>query len=185
MVDFDYDSTELSLWPRWDMKWTLGIRSLFMFFDSRASQSFGQAAAGSGIFQARDWNNLAGVGPHAALELVRHLGDSGWSFYVGGDFASLYNASHVGFTTQSTTLGPDGRPLFGLTRHFGTNDAPTINFRTGLTWQPSRFSESRLFLGYQYERFWALNRLAPVGSNPPSTGQVWDQGLVLQANIRF
>jgi hypothetical protein len=185
MVDFDYNSREFSLWPRWEMKWTFGIRSLFLFFDSRFNQPFGQAAAGNGIFQARNYNNVGGAGPHAALELTRHLGDSGWSLYVWGDVASVFDGSHVAFLTRSTTLGPDGRPLVGETRHFGTQASPILNFRAGVTWQPSRSSAARLFLGYQYERFWALDRLPPVGNNPPSVGQLWDQGIVLQATFRY
>jgi hypothetical protein len=185
IIDYDYNSRELSLWPRWDMKWTLGIQTLFLFFDSRLNQPFNQAAAGNGIFQARDYSNVAGLGPHAALQLARHLGNSGWSFYLRTDFSSVYHASHVGFITDSTTPSPAGRPLVGDVTHFGTQDSPIVNFRAGLTWQPSNYSGTRLFLGYQYEHFWALNRLPPVGNNPPSKGEVWDQGVVLQAVINY
>jgi hypothetical protein len=185
IVDFDYNSRELSLYPGCDMKWTIGIRSLFMSFDSRFTQPSGQAAAGNGIFQARDSNNIAGVGPHVALQLLQHLGHSGWSLGLKTDFASIYHDSHVGYSTESTTLGPDGRPLFGQTTHFATQDSPTINVQAGLSWQPAPQSPSRFFLGYQYEHFWALDRLPPTGNNPPSVGQVWDQGIVLQATFRY
>lgn len=185
IIDFDYNSRELSLWPNWDMKWTLGIRSLFMFFDSQVNQSFGQAAVGNGIFQARNSNNLAGAGPHIGLETARRIGDSGWSFNFRTDFASVFEGSDVSFFTRSTTLGPNGQPLFGETRHSGTQVAPILSLRLGLTWQPPRYSHSRFFLGYQYERFWALDRLPPTGNNPPSLGQLWDQGLVLQAAFSY
>jgi hypothetical protein len=185
IIDYDYNSRELSLWPRWDMKWTLGIQTLFLFFDSRLNQPSNRAAAGNGIFQARDYSNVAGLGPHAALQLARQLGNSRWSFFLRTDFSSVYHASHVGFISDSTTLSPAGRPLVGEVTHFGTQDSPIVNFRAGLTWQPSRSSDTRLFLGYQYEHFWALNRLPPVGNNPPSKGEIWDQGVVLQATINY
>ncbi|SIO59875.1 hypothetical protein SAMN05444166_6194 [Singulisphaera sp. GP187] len=185
MIDFDYNSRELSLGPDWDMKWTLGIRTLFMFFDSRFNQPFGQAAAGNGIFQARQYNNIAGAGPHAALDLVRHLGNSGWSLDFRTDFASVFDGSHIGFLTRSTTLGPDGRPLSGETRRFGTQDTPILNIRAGATWQPSRNSSTRFFLGYQYERFWALDSLPSTATTPPSVGQLWQQGIVLQATFNY
>ena len=76
MIDLDYSNSELSLWPKWDMKWTVGLRILTLFSDSRAAQPFAQAAAGSGIVQTRDYINPVGFGPHAALELARRLGDS-------------------------------------------------------------------------------------------------------------
>jgi hypothetical protein len=185
MIDFDYNSRELSLWPHWEMRWTVGIRALFLFFDSGFNRPFGQAAAGNGVFQARDFNNVGGAGPHAALELARRLGNSGWSLYLRGDAASVFDGSDVGFLTRSTTVGPDGRPLVGETHHHGTQASPVLNFRAGVTWQPSRSSAARVFLGYQYERFWALDRLPPVGNNPPSVGQLWDQGAVLQATINY
>jgi hypothetical protein len=185
MIDLDYNSPELSLWPKWDMRWVAGARILTLFYDSQFNQPFDQAAAGSGTFQARQFNNLAGGGPHAALEVARHLENSGWSLYLRTDFASVFEGSHLGFLTRSTTLGPSGQPLFGQTTHFGSQDAPILSLRTGLSWQPSRSSGTRLFLGYQYERFWSLDRLPPVGNNPPSVGQVWFQGIVLQATINY
>lgn len=183
MIDFDYNSRELSLWPRWDIRWTLGGRILTTFFDSRLNQPLSQAAAGSGFFQVSQFNNLTGGGPHAALELARHLGDSGWSFDVRGDFAGVYEGSRLGFSTLSTTLGPTGRPLAGQSRLFGHQDAPILNLRAGLNWQPFPSSLTRFFLGYQFERFWALNGEGPTG--PPSRGQLWDQGAVLQVNFNF
>jgi hypothetical protein len=181
MIDFDYSSRELSLWPKCDMKWTFGLRVLTLFFDSRADQPFAQAAAGSGIFQAREYNNLVGLGPHAALELVRHLGASGWALCLNTDFSSEFNWSHQGFFTRSTTLGPAGRPLAGESFVFFHQGTSIVNVQAGVTWQPSRSSATRLFLGYQYERWFALEGVVDSGSH----GQLWDQGVVLQATIHF
>jgi hypothetical protein len=188
ILDFDYNSSELSLGPQWDMRWAFGLRSLFLFYDSRANQSFGQASAGDGVFQARNFNNLFGFGPHAALELTRHLGESGWSLSARGDFAGTFDWTSQGFSTLSTTLGPHGRPLFGETRAFGHQAAPMITGRAGVAWQPSPSSHSRLFIGYQYEVFWSLVRVSQSSGSPfpvPSLGQFWDQGLVLQASFCF
>ena len=101
------------------------------------------------------------------------------------DLASLYDGSHVGFLTRSSTLGFNGLPLPGATRYFGAQDTPIVNVRAGITWQSSRNSAMRFFLGYQYEHFWALDRLPPTGNNPPSVGQVWDQGIILQATFHY
>jgi hypothetical protein len=188
MIDFDYNSRELSYLPKWDMQWTLGLRTLFLFFDSRFNQPFDQAAAGNGIFQARNFNNLFGLGPHAALELAHRLGDSGWSLYLRGDFTGTFDWMHQGWSTRSTTLGPDGRPLLGQTLAFGHQAAPIINGQAGVTWRPSPSSGTRLFLGYQYEVFWDLDRVNNVLTTPfnnPSKGTLWDQGLVLQASINY
>src|SRR5262249_3739268 len=46
IIDLDYSSREFSLWPNWNMKWTVGVRILVLFFDAQADQPFAQAAAG-------------------------------------------------------------------------------------------------------------------------------------------
>jgi hypothetical protein len=188
ILDLNYNSREFALGPDWDMKWTFGLRQLFLFFDSRSSRPFDQAATGSGIFQGRNFNDLYGLGPHGALELSRHLGNSGWSLYARCDAAGTFDWTKQGFVAAFTTIGPHGRPLVGETRAFGHQAAPMINGQTGLTWRPSPASGVRLFVGYQYEVFWDLVRVSQSngsGFNLPSLGTFWDQGVVLQATINY
>jgi hypothetical protein len=181
MIDLDYSNSELSLWPKWDMKWTVGLRILTLFSDSRAAQPFAQAAAGSGIVQTRDYINPVGFGPHAALELARRLGDSGWALRFRSDLSTDFTSGQEGFFTRSTTLGPAGRPLAGESFVFFHQGTSIVNVQAGVTWQPSHSSATRLFLGYQYERWFALEGVVDSGSH----GQFWDQGVVLQATIHF
>jgi hypothetical protein len=182
MIDLDYNSRELSLWPQWDMKWTTGLRLMSLFFDNAAARATQTAGAG-GSTQASEFNNLFGLGPHAAVGLSRRLGDSGLSFFAWGDVATLFTYNQQGWLDR--TIGPNGMPLPGETRAFGHQESPMINFRTGVVWQPSPASFTRVFLGYQYEYFWALNRVPSSGPNPPSTGQLNNQGLVIQATLNY
>ena len=91
IIDLDYNSRELSLWPKWDMKWTLGLRNMFLFSATQGTQPFGQAASSNGIVFARQSNNVYGIGPHAALELNHRLGDSGWSLYTRIDAGAVFS----------------------------------------------------------------------------------------------
>ena len=46
----------------------------------------------------------------------------------------------------------------------------------------------KFYIGYQYDVIWDLNGLVqsqPSGFSPPSSGQFWDQGIVMQATFRF
>ncbi len=45
----------------------------------------------------------------------------------------------------------------------------------------------RLFLGYQLEYFWALDRLNPSGPTAftVSHGDLWDQGVFMQATFNY
>jgi hypothetical protein len=188
MIDVDYNSRELSLGPKCGMKWTLGLRTLLLFFDSQANQSAAQAAAGNGLVQQRNSNNLYGVGPHMALELTRRLGDSGFSFLTWVDVAGTFANVFEDYTTRSAPSGPTAKPFFGRTQAFGHQASPMINARAGLSWQPTPTSATRIFAGYQYEVIWDLDRVpnnSPFPFNYPSLGQFFDQGLVLQATIRW
>jgi hypothetical protein len=181
IINLDYISREFSLWPNWNMKWTLGIQTLFLFFDSRADQLFDQAAAGSGIFQMRESNHFVGVGPHIGLELSRNVADTGLSLLMRADFTSNFGRLNQEFFTESTTLGPDGRPLAAQTHVANWLTAPTINAQVGIGWQPPSYPLVLFFLGYQYEYWWNVGKNLDTGSR----ADLWDQGIVLQATWRF
>ena len=106
MFDLDYNSRELSLWPQWDMKWSVGLRNLFINWAAQGTQPFTQAPAG-GVFQARQFNNTYGIGPHWALQLDRFLGDSGWSLMTRFDVAGTFAYISEGWLAKS---GGSARP---------------------------------------------------------------------------
>jgi hypothetical protein len=181
VLDFDYNSREFSLWPHWTMRWTFGVRALFVFFDSQADQPFVQAAAGSGIFQMREGSHLSAVGPHAGLELTRCVGDTGLTLTLRTDFTTDLARVHETYLTRSTTLGPDGQPLAGVTADAHWWNTPIVNVQVGLGWQPPGWSAARFFLGYQYEHWWRVGGNLDTGAR----ANLWDQGIVLQAAFRF
>jgi hypothetical protein len=190
MLDLDYNSRELSLWPKCDMKWTLGLRMLFLYSEVTGMQPFDQALAqgGSGVVFAQSSNNTFAIGPHTALELHHRLGDSGWAIYCRTDFGAGFACVNADWLTALGTRGPNGRPIPGQTYGFGHQFIPMVNGRAGLSWQPGPASGARLFIGYQYEVFWDLNRLAQSNGtpfSPPSLGQYWSQGVVLQATLNW
>jgi hypothetical protein len=188
IIDIDYNSRELSLWDQWDMKWTFGLRQIFLFYDTQGAQSFGQAAGTNGIMFARQVNDMYGIGPHAAIELNRRFGTSGWSFYCRGDFSGSLDYVNQAWVTGSTTLDAKGHGTPGQTSQFGHQAAPIITGRAGLSWKPAPTSGTRLFIGYQYMSIWNLNILPQsngTGFSPGSTGQFWSQGVVLQATFNY
>ncbi len=71
IVDLDYISRELSLWPKWDMTWRFGGRTGWIYFDSRADEPFAAAAAGSGVFEQRTSDSFVGFGPHGGVVVDR------------------------------------------------------------------------------------------------------------------
>ena len=67
---------------------------------AQGTEPFAQAPAG-GVFQARAVNNNYSLGPHAALQLERHLGNSGWSLSTRVDAAGLFDFLDEGWLTKS------------------------------------------------------------------------------------
>lgn len=180
-VGLDYTSAETSLWPHWDMKWSVGVRLLYVFFDSRADESPDLAAAGSTIFEQRESNWYAGFGPHVGLELDRQIDGTGLSFVVRGDGAIYLGRLRQGFFEQSTALGPNGVPLGGEMTTPVSQAVPALGVFVGLRWQPPRWQGANLYLGYQYEHWWDVGK----NNSTLSSGELNVQGIFLRAEWNF
>jgi hypothetical protein len=188
IFDIDYNTRELSLWPKCDMKWTIGLRQMWLFYGLQGDQPFSQAAGSNRIAFAQATNNAYGIGPHGALELNHRLGDSGFGLYTRLDGGAVYSNVWDQWNTVSSTTGAGGQPLRGQTNSFGHQFMPMLNWRAGVTYKPAQYSGVRVFLGYQYEVFWDLNRLPQANAtpfSPPSLGQYQSQGLILQGTLNW
>ena len=171
--DFDYTSSETSLWPHCDMKWRVGLRLANLYFDSRADEAFAQAAAGTGIFESYTTNHFLGVGPHAGLELARRWEALRLACFTRVDFGTLLGRLHQRFVEQSTSLGS------AETLDSGSQAVPIVNIQAGLRWQPLANQDAEWFLGYVYEHWWSVGKLGD------SSAEVADQGIVLRLRVGF
>ena len=99
IVDLDYNSRELSLFPKWDMKWTFGMRVMNLFF---ALADYPTIHDGEAALSTRQRSTTSsGIGPHSGVELSRHLGDSGLSFYIRIDLADLFDNTQGGWLDKT------------------------------------------------------------------------------------
>jgi hypothetical protein len=178
IIDLDYVSRELSLWPHCGMVWRFGLRLNSLYFDSQADAP-PAAAAGVGYLESRSTNLFLGIGPHAGVELAQTVEGSGLALVGRIEAASLSGRVRQGFFQE--VLGPGGVPVAGITRDANPETAPVINVQGGLGWQPPRYPYTHFFLGYEYEYWWDVGRL----STRLSRGEVSDQGIVLRAEFNF
>jgi hypothetical protein len=174
VLDLDYRSGEISLWPKWDVQWTCGLRLAYAYFDSRAD---GPPVLG-GVVEAGTSNSYVGFGPHAGLELGRRLGCPGLTLTGKVDVSTMLGRLRQGFFEEAVTAGVLER---GETRVSSSQDVPVVTGILGLDWQPPAYPGTRLFVGYQYEYWWNVGRLSTTGSR----GELGDQGPVLRAEIDF
>jgi cobalt-zinc-cadmium efflux system outer membrane protein len=171
----EYTSDETSLWPNWDMKWAVGVRTIWMFFDSRADEPPALAAGGSTVFEQRESNWYWGIGPNVGLELDRQVGCTGLAFVLRGDFSIYLGRLRQRFAEASTT------GLFGETSEGVEQGVPTFGTFVGFRWQPPQWPEAILYLGYQYEHWWDIAR----NNQTTSTGELNVQGIFVRGEWRF
>lgn len=181
VADFDYQSWEISCWPEWDMRWTVGGRLAYLYYDSSQAQSAAQASAGSGILDTRVTNSYVGFGPHVALELSRKLAGTGLAGLIRWDSGIELGRIRQGFFEDLAGVDAAGRPLGGTTRVSSSQSDPWTNIQAGLSWQPPGWLDVHLFLGYEYEYWWNVGRL----SITPSRGEMSNQGAVLRAEFNY
>jgi len=181
VLDLDYQSWEMSLWPNWEMKWWFGLRQANIYFDSQENESLAAAAAGSGIFATRTTNHYLGWGPHYGLELDRHWGATGLSLVTWADGATLLGRTVQHYQASSTLLGSTGQSLVGLTTDSNPQTVPIVSLFLGVAWQPPRFPRFRFSVGYDYEYWWNVGRI----SNLAPRAEMSDQGVLLRAEFNF
>jgi hypothetical protein len=185
-VDLDYACEEMSLWPHWDMRWHVGLRYSYVYFDSQSDEAFAAAAAGSGIYEARTTNSFVGIGPHAGVDLSRNFGcGCGLGFVAKADFAMLFGRVRQQFIEHTTTPGADGQPLVGEVSASDSVGVPVLTLQAGLGWKPPNYPRANFFLGYQYEYWWEVGLLANINNGGGTFGELSDQGFVLRAEFNF
>jgi hypothetical protein len=185
-TDIDYASWEFTPWTNWVMKWRVGVRTAFSWFDTTASQPFDVAAAGSGLFAARTTNFQAGAGPHFGVQLDHRIADSGFSFVGKIDIADVFSRIRQKFSVATTTLTPQGNPARGVALDRFWNEVPILNYQVGLGWQPPNYPNVRLFAGYLYEYWWQVGTNSNLEGTPRGKFGFFDnQGVVLQGSVDF
>jgi hypothetical protein len=179
--DFDYSSREISLGENWIMKWTVGGRLAFLYFDSQANQAFALPGSPDFFLDQRTTNFFAGFGPHAGLELTRKIQGTGLSLIGKADFATLLGRVHQGFL-EASSVPPPGSPFSSSALHVsGSQDVPMVTTDAGIGWQPPAYPFAQFFFGYHFEYWWNAGRL----STSASRGQISDEGVTLRAEFVF
>jgi hypothetical protein len=168
-LGLDYSNTETSLWPNWDMKWTLGLRLMYVYFDSRA----GVETDGL-LVEQRDTNWYAGIGPHVGLDLDRQITDNGLAFTLQGTGTLYLGRLRQSFFEQAGALSAgSASPV--------SQAVPAVGVFVGLRWQPPACKAAEFYAGYQYEHWWDVGK----NNSTTSSGELDVQGLFVRAGWSF
>jgi hypothetical protein len=182
MVDFVYGSREYSLDPNWNMRWGIGARMLFLYFDSRIQ--FVSPATDEGAVQGQsESNHLRCYGPWGYLDIERKIGHTGLSVF--GRLEGMDSYARINQIYRETVAGAPGEAAQTLQdRLTGAVSVSMLREVVGLSYTVPRWNYSRFMLGYEYETYFQIGRLSTAG--PVDTrGQLDVHGLFLRAELNF
>jgi hypothetical protein len=180
MADFDYGTATYSFAPRWDWVWRVGVRYGNVFFDSReVNDAFDQQAS----------NYFTGLGPHARLDLLRHVAAApGLALWTRFDGSAMWGRVSQRFRDLETAA--DGTQSFNSFEQNSTQMVPTLLLQVGLAYTPPGRDNLHFNLSYLFERWWYVGQVGfsgTSGANVPSAshGEIGAQGISLRAQVDF
>jgi hypothetical protein len=176
-LDLEYANHEFSLWPWGEMRWKLGLRFADVYLSSQQAVSPVEAVARGDLVTQRDFGNwYYGVGPLAGVQLAFPLHEHDAMLLCRIDGASVVGRIHQHYT-QIAAPDATGASQTVLARFNGSDVVPVMTVQVGFLWRPR--PELDVFLGYQFEKWWEVLRLA----DRDSRGDFWDQGIVARASF--
>lgn len=179
MIDLDYATSLYAFLPRWEWQWRIGARLADVFFDNRDHNAFATQDAS---------NNFRGAGPHARLDLYRHVAlVPGLSLFGRSDLSVV-----IGRISQKFyDLNPNaaGGPILGTFEQNGQQAVPVLIVEGGVNYTPPTMCNLHLAAGYFFEQWWYVGQFGEEATSgafvPPSRGQFGSQGLFLRARLDF
>jgi Legionella pneumophila major outer membrane protein precursor len=182
VIDLDYVSWVYTPNDLWTMRWRVGGRLAYLYYDSVLNQSLDTAATGSGIIQQRATDKYYGFGPHASVELTRQLGLPGLSLLGRIDAGSIFGRINQGVSETAFDVASPSGVSFGQNLIGSSQTAPMTSLLLGLNWKPAAWQGVEFFAGYQYEYWWNVGRLSLLQT---SRGELQLQGITARFQICY
>jgi hypothetical protein len=183
IFDLTYNSREYSLDPLCNMRWGVGGRLLYFYFDSRVQ--FLNPGTDPGSFLAQSETSYErGYGFWAYLDLERQIGCSGLSIFGRVEGSDFY--ARIGQTYAETVAGNPGQALevFRI-RYTGAAGPSILREVVGISYTMPQWNHSRFLLGYQYEQFFQIGRLTSTAGVPDTRGSLDAHGFFFRAELNF
>jgi hypothetical protein len=175
-IYFDYGAAPFEPIPRYQLGWRLGFQFSDIFFDSTATTP---------TLTEQSGNYFYGAGPHARLDLARHIVVvPGLDLFGRVDGAVLIGPvnQHFSLTTPNGSVAASSSET---QRRY--QSVPTLTLQAGVGYTPPSLPNLHLTTGYQFENYWYLAQLGETASGgvPPSRGELMTQGWFLRAQLDF
>jgi hypothetical protein len=183
IIDFAYVSREFSLEPHWNMRWGIGARMMFLFFDSRL-RFLDPASAPGTILAQTESNHLRAYGAWTFLDVERKTPVAGLCAFGRLEATDMYARTSQNYTERVAGNAGD-LPATFQARYDGAVSIPTLRGVLGLSYTAPSWNHSRFLLGYEYETFFQIGRQTPTPGPLDTRGQLDAHGLFLRAEFSF
>jgi hypothetical protein len=149
VFDFDYITSPYEPFPRWELKWWVGARLATNFYDSRDLAADGEGPRASNYF--------VGAGPHAGLEVDRHLPlIPGLALMGRIDGSVLIGQVRQRYVVNA--LGPADELVADEFTQRKTQTAEVLRLEAGARYTPPGLEFMTFSTGYLFERWWDVGR---------------------------
>jgi hypothetical protein len=183
MFDLTYGSREFSLDPFCNMRWGVGFRTLFLYFDSRGNFTAPGSDPGSVLAQFES-NFVQQYGAWAYLDLEREFGPPGLACFLRVEGADFFARNHQNYT-EVVAGGPGQGPQTTTVSFAGSVGPSSLREVLGISYTVPQWNYSRFMLGYQYEQFFQIGRQSPASGIIDTRGSLDAHGFFLRAEFNF
>jgi hypothetical protein len=183
MWDLTYGSREYCLDPLFNMRWGVGARMMFLFFDSRGEFVAPGGDPGTVLMQSES-NYVQCYGFWGYLDLERQVGSSGLSAFFRLEGTDFFARSHQNYT-ETVAGSPGDRPQTFAASFHGSVAPSILREVVGIGYTVPQWNYSRFLFGYQYEQFFQIGRQSPTSGIIDTRGSLDAYGLFLRAEFHF
>jgi hypothetical protein len=183
LFDLTYTSREYCLDPFGNMRWGVGPRLMFFYFDARGEFPSAGPGPGSALTQS-ETNFIHCYGFWAFLDVEREIGSSGLRAFFRLEATDLFGRVNQNYS-QTVTGNLGQGPLNTSARFTGSVGPSILREVVGVSYTVPQWNHTRFLLGYQYEEFFQIGRLSSTSGVPDTRGSLDAHGLVLRAEFNF
>lgn len=164
-VDFLYRSAPTAFGPRLDIRFEIGAKMGFFFYDTLASNALGEGHASNYFF---------GGGPRFRIDGDFHItSNKRWRWINGLEISALMGQIQQSY---SNSVGPYD---FAVTAPKTTTTLPVLKYQTGILWVPSFTEGFSVLAGFELDEYWQILK------QNQSSGRLQNLGILLQGRLDF
>lgn len=169
-IDLLYRSPFKQFGPQVSLKYEIGVKLGFFYYDTTANPMLGGRIVGVGHAS----NYFFGGGPRFRYDGEYALtGNRSWVLWHGAEISTV-----MGQINQSFSNSVPGYP-FTVNSGKSTNTVPIMKLQTGVQWTPAVLDKVFIRAGLEWDEYWRLGQLGQ------SSGKLENFGIYLQGRYDF